>query len=433
MSRAANPNPQTPLPPQLPLAQQPLLSSSLPTLRQRLAQVHLRLTLFALTLAAASLLVSGVLVIRNYAQRNLDLIASTVSYTVEPAIVFGDHAGVREGMVSVAGVSAVDRVEVRDPAGRVLAEWQPPREGLRSWLETAANEALWPDPSKQVVKHSGAVIGEVRVYGNSQGILRYAFSGAIIALACLGLTMVATRILAQRLQRDVIEPLDQLARVSHSVRSERAFHRRLPPSGIAEIDNFGRDFNALLAELEGWHHGMTSENAELARRATHDPLTGLGNRVLFEQTLSEAIAESVHAGSSFAVLFLDADNFKQINDSHGHEAGDAALVGVGERLRSAIRHGDQAFRIGGDEFLILLPSLHNLSHVDGVKSRIEQAMQRPFALPGGELAIMRLSIGQATYPDDGLSLQDLLRRADREMYLDKHNRRSGGQEGDPYA
>lgn len=408
-------------------------TTALPTLRQRLAQVHLRLILFALTLAASSLLVSGVMVIRNYAQRNLELIASTVSYTVEPAIVFGDNAAVREGVVSVAAVPSVNRVEVRGTDGRLIAVWDRGQTGLNTWLEQAANRLLWPEPSRQLVRHSGQTIGEVRVYGNSQGILRYAMSGAIIALACLGLTIVATRILAQRLQRDVIEPLSQLARVSHSVRTERAFHRRLPPSGIAEIDLFGRDFNALLAELEGWHHGMTSENAELARRATHDPLTALGNRVLFEQTLSEAIAESVHTGASFAVLFLDADNFKAINDAHGHEAGDAALVAVAERLRSAIRHGDQAFRLGGDEFVILLPALHNLEHIDGVKARIEGAMARPFVLPGGDHRIMRLSIGVATYPDDGLSPQDLLRRADSEMYLDKNNRRSGGAEDKIYA
>lgn len=396
----------------------------LPTLRQHLAQVHLRLILFAVTLAAASLLVSGVLVTRNYAQRNLDLIASTVGYTVEPAIVFGDAQAAREGIISVADVSTVDRVELRDPAGKLIARWNHPRVGLHSGLERLANKVLWTKPSLHTVRHSGEVIGEVRVYGNSEGILRYALSGAIIALACLGLTVIATRILARRLQQDVIAPLSRLAEVSHAVRTERAFHRRLPSSGIAEIDRFGRDFNALLAELEGWHQGLTSENAELARRATHDALTGLGNRVLFEQTLAEATAGALQSSTSFAVIFLDADNFKQINDLHGHDGGDAALAAMAERLRSAIRHGDQAFRLGGDEFAVVVPALTSPDLIEGVKARIEQAMQRPFLLPNGEFTMAELSAGVAIYPDDGQSPDDLLRRADKAMYREKERRRA---------
>lgn len=402
----------------------PYRYAGLPTLRQLLAQVHLRLILFAVTLAAASLLVSGTVVIRNYAQKNLDLLARTVSYTVEPAIVFGDAEAVREGMISVAGVSTVDRIEVRDPAAKIIAVWSKADDaGVDSWLEHYANQVLWDRPSIRPVKHAGETIGEVRVFGNSEGILRYALSGLIIALACLGLTVVATRILARRLEKEVIGPLSALAQVSHTVRTERAFHRRLPSSGIAEIDTFGRDFNALLAELEGWHHGLTSENAELTRRAHHDPLTSLGNRALFEQTLAEAIPAALQTGSSLGVCYLDIDAFKAINDTYGHAAGDAALVTVAERLRAAIRQGDRAYRLGGDEFAVLLPALTSARHVTGVRERIEREMAQPFILPNGSEFTARLSIGIAIYPDDGLAPQDLLKHADAQMYADKQRHR----------
>ncbi len=407
----------------------PYRYAGLPTLRQLLAQVHLRLILFAVTLAAASLLVSGTVVIRNYAQKNLDLLARTVAYTVEPAIVFGDNEAVREGMISVAGVSTVDRIEVRDPAGKLIAAWSKAEDGgANSWLEQYANRLLWDQPSARPVKHSGETIGEVRVFGNSEGILRYALSGLIIALACLGLTVLATRILAQRLQKEVITPLSELAQVSHTVRTERAFHRRLPPSGIAEIDTFRRDFNALLAELEGWHHGLTSENAELARRAHHDPLTGLGNRALFEATLAEAIPAALQTGSSLGVCYLDIDTFKAINDNHGHAAGDAALVAVAKRLAAAIRQGDRAYRLGGDEFAVLLPALTGATHITGVLNRIEREMARSFTMPAGSEVIVRLSIGTAIFPDDGLAPQDLLRHADSAMYADKLRHRNSTDE-----
>lgn len=403
--------------------------ANLPTLRQLLARVHLRLILFAVALAAASLMLSGVMVIRNYAQRNLDLLAHTVAYTVEPAVVFGDTGAIREGIVSVAGFGGVDRVDVRTPAGRLLARWDHPHADLHSWVEDAVSRALWPQPSVEPIRRGGAVIAEVRVYGNSEGILRYILSGALIALACLGLTVVATRILARRLQQDVIDPLDHVARVAHAVRTERAFERRVPSSGIAEIDRFGHDFNALLAELQGWHTGLTSENAELARRATHDQLTGAGNRVLFEQTLGEAIGAAVRSGGSFAVLYLDVDQFKAINDTHGHEAGDAALVAVTTRLRGSIRQVDHAFRIGGDEFAVVLAPLFDRAHVDAVIGRIGEAMAPPLLLPDGTAVAMTLSVGVAIYPDDGVSPQDLMRRADARMYRNKRERHAAPRQG----
>lgn len=405
----------------------------LPNLRQLLARVHLRLILFAVSLAAASMVVSGVIVIRNHAHRNLELIARTVGYSVEPAVVFDDRQAIREAMVPVVAVAGVGRVEVRSAAGAILAEWDPPRAGFNSWLARAADRVFWPRPTVHRIERDGATIAEVRVSGNSANILRYALSGAIIALSCIILTVFATRILARRLQRDLIDPLDHVAEVAHAVRRDRAFEKRVPASGIAEIDRFGQDFNALLAELQGWHAGLTSENAELARRATHDGLTGLGNRALFEQSLGEAIAASLRGGEAFAVLYLDVDDFKAINDHHGHASGDAALIAVAEGLRSSIRPIDRAFRLGGDEFAVVLAPFEDRGHVGGVLARIRLAMEQPFRMPSGQFATSTLSIGSAVYPDDGVSPQDLLRRADAEMYKHKKRVRTEDAEGNADA
>ena len=401
----------------------------LPSLRQLLARVHLRLILFAVTLAAASLMVSGVLVIRNYARQNLNLIARTVAYTVEPAVVFEDRQAINDGMVSVAAIGSVDTVEVRDPSGRVLATWRNPHGLLRGMVVSAVNQLIWPEPAVSQVKRGDAVLAEVRVYGNSGGMLRYLAAALLIALACIVLTVLAARILARRLQRDVIDPLDHVARVAHAVRRDRAFEKRVPASGIAEIDHFGQDFNALLAELQGWHAGLTSENAELHRRATHDVLTGLGNRALFEQRLAAAVEEAQQRGTSAALLYLDVDHFKQVNDTHGHDSGDAALIAVGERLRGAIRQHDAAFRLGGDEFAVLLSQFQSADDVEAVVKRIRQAMESPFRMPSGLDIIATLSVGVALFPQDGDSAEELLRNADSAMYREKQQRRQDRAEG----
>ncbi len=394
-------------------------AARLPTLRDLLARAHLRLILFTILLAALSLVLSGGLVIRNYAQRNLELVARTVAYTVEPAVVFEDRDAIREGVTSVAAGRGIERVEVRDAQGRILAEWHSAASGPLAAISRAANGLFWPDPAVDQVERGGQRIAEVRIYGNSEGILRYGLAGTIIALSCLGLTVLATRILARRLQNEVVRPLEHVAEVAHAVRQDRAFERRVPASGIAEIDRFGQDFNALLAELQGWHAGLTTENRELAWRASHDGLTGLGNRQLFENAVSTAIDQARRSGQSFAVLFFDVDQFKAINDSHGHESGDAALIAVADRLRGAIRQHDLAFRMGGDEFAVLLAPLQDAEHIDLVLTRIRSEMDKPYRLPSGVVATSKLSVGVALFPDHGESIEDLLRKADTEMYRDK--------------
>lgn len=392
------------------------------TIREMLGRVHLRLILFAVLLAAASLTLSGGLVIRSYAQRNLDLVARTVAYTVEPAVVFDDRQAILDGIASVADSGGVRQVEVRDPAGRVLATWTNPRAGLPDWLLAAGNRLLWRRPATAPLVHSGTRIGEVRITGNPEALLRFALAGTIIALTTLALTVIATRILARRLQRDVIGPLEHVAEVAHAVRTERSFDRRVPVAGIAEIDRFGQDFNALLAELQGWHATMTRENAELAERVMLDPLTGLGNRAAFEAALPRAVTAAVTASQSFAVLYCDLDQFKAINDTHGHAAGDAVLVAVARRMLAVLRQQDRAFRLGGDEFAVLLAPVDADETACRVAARLGQAMAPPIDLPGGQTVCTGLSVGIATYPDDGLAPEELLRRADHAMYHDKRVR-----------
>ena len=398
-------------------------TAPLPSLRRMLASVHLRLVAFAVMLVSLLLLASGVAVIHGYAERNLFLVARTISYSVEPAVVFGDVEAVRESMISVAGINDVDAIEVVGADGRMLAQWRRPAAGPLASLQQWANGMFWRSPMIDDVRRGGRVLAQVRVHGGVSGMGIYLLSGVAVAVWCLGLAILATHMLSRRLQESVIAPLAQVAQVTHEVRTQRAFDRRLPSSGIAEIDHFSQDFNALLAELEGWHVNMTKENQALAVRASHDDLTGLGNRALFERTLEATVSEAVRTGASCAVLYLDANRFKEINDTHGHAAGDVILRTIGQRLRACIRQIDHAFRLGGDEFAIILAPSVGREDAERIVSRIAQAMEEPVTLPDGTPLVASLSIGFAIYPDDGMAASDLLSRADAAMYHDKRRRR----------
>jgi diguanylate cyclase (GGDEF)-like protein len=159
-------------------------------------------------------------------------------------------------------------------------------------------------------------------------------------------------------------------------------------------------------------------HTRLQHLAQHDALTGLPNRELFHDRLQTALARARREHSRLALLYIDLDRFKQVNDALGHAAGDLLLREVGLRLRQCVRESDTIGRIGGDEFLVLLPTIDQPADAARVAAKIRHALNRPFELDG-ELASISSSIGIAVCPEHGDGKQELIQRADRAMYAAK--------------
>jgi diguanylate cyclase (GGDEF)-like protein/PAS domain S-box-containing protein len=157
--------------------------------------------------------------------------------------------------------------------------------------------------------------------------------------------------------------------------------------------------------------------------AFHDPLTGLPNRAVAKSEMGEAIAEADKSGGKASLLFIDVDNLKRVNDSLGHSVGDHLLQSLVHRLKTCMRDGDLLSRVSGDEFLLLVPRVTNPGIVEGIAQRIRQSLASPFDLDGREITVT-VSIGAATYPDDGLDFDDLYRQADLAMYCAKREGRN---------
>jgi diguanylate cyclase (GGDEF)-like protein len=162
----------------------------------------------------------------------------------------------------------------------------------------------------------------------------------------------------------------------------------------------------------------------LANIAFHDQLTGLANRNLFRQRVAKALANCRRRGDAFAVLLLDMDRFKSVNDALGHDAGDAFLQQVAERLRSATRETDTVARLGGDEFAVLATGIASPSDLGLIVERILAAIRKPIELSGTRLN-PTTSIGAALYPISGEDSDTLLAAADAAMYVAKKEGRNG--------
>jgi len=164
--------------------------------------------------------------------------------------------------------------------------------------------------------------------------------------------------------------------------------------------------------------------------AYHDPLTGMPNRQLFNDRLQHALVVAKREQRGFAVVFLDLDSFKPINDRFGHRVGDVVLKLAAVRIESGMRESDTVARIGGDEFAILLADAESTADAERVIRKITVALSRPFEVRGHTLQL-GVSAGFAFYPADGVSGMELIDAADDAMYRNKGLKKSLGAEAMP--
>ncbi|MBF0192253.1 MAG: diguanylate cyclase [Magnetococcales bacterium] len=185
------------------------------------------------------------------------------------------------------------------------------------------------------------------------------------------------------------------------------------------------------------HHGQVSHfvsvqqditlrkelERKLREQAEYDTLTGLPNRRLFEDRLSQAIALAERNQGHLALMLIDLDRFKAVNDTLGHEAGDDLLKQAAARMLSAVRRSDTVARLGGDEFTVILHEAIHIARIRPVAEKLLEQLCRPFDLNGRE-ALISGSIGIARFPEDGRDMATLIKNADQAMYRSKHDGRA---------
>ena len=160
-------------------------------------------------------------------------------------------------------------------------------------------------------------------------------------------------------------------------------------------------------------------------QANYDPLTSLPNRRLFQDRLGQAIKMAHRTKFPVALLFIDLDHFKEINDKLGHANGDALLMDVARRISGCVREADTVSRLGGDEFTVILPEIGDVSQAERIANQIVQKMVHPFFFLNDETGYyISASVGLAIYPDDATTLEGLLKCADKAMYSAKSKGRN---------
>ncbi|MDU6414209.1 diguanylate cyclase domain-containing protein [Mixta calida] len=385
-----------------------------PTLRKSLQRIHLIIIVVSMTISGISLSTLSLIALRNYAENNLELLASTLSFTVQSSVVKGDGEIVREALAEIGKRGSFVWARVYDRQGQLLAGWHASPHQHQNTIERLIARWLFPQPVSTPVMQSGEEVGRIWLVGNAYEVIQYLYKTFAWLAASLMTTATLASLLSRRMHAGILQALQSITSVTRDVRERRAFARRVPEAEIAELHALSHDFNILLEELDEWQKNMKQEHDSLVHQASHDGLTGLPNRIAFERTLGRAFADDDQR-HKLALLFIDGDRFKQINDTWGHAAGDAIITATAQRLRGQVRKIDMVARLGGDEFAILLRDISEPAQVARVVQHIMNAMEAPLILPDGKPIAWSLSIG-AALGKSSRSAEGLLAQADAAMY-----------------
>ncbi len=221
----------------------------------------------------------------------------------------------------------------------------------------------------------------------------------------------AGTLLGASLRRWIAKPIVDLASVMEQVSKSGTYSLRAQGQGADEIGKLVSGFNRMLTEVE-------NSQTKLEHQALHDELTGLPNRRLLGDRLEHAVATANRHQTMLAVLYLDLDGFKLVNDTLGHPTGDQLLRQVAERMRRRIRAADTLARIGGDEFTVIAPDLHSTQDAEILAKDLLAGLVEPFRVDGHELTLTA-SIGISVYPEHALQPEQLIQQSDTAMYVAK--------------
>jgi diguanylate cyclase (GGDEF)-like protein len=246
--------------------------------------------------------------------------------------------------------------------------------------------------------------------------------GSVVLQLVAGLCAVCI-VLATIVARAVTRPINSMS----SAVQRFAFENQ--PSNLTstredEIGVLARSFNHMQSAILQQLDALKASREELEQLARRDPLTGLPNRRAFQERLDHALARAQRSGERFALLFIDVDNFKSINDRWGHEGGDVVLKIVALRLDATTRKADSVARMGGDEFVVLLNNPAHRSDIATIAEKLLDSVRSPI-LHGGQELHVGFSMGISQYPDDGTTAESLMARADQAMYEIKAAGRNG--------
>ena len=379
----------------------------------------------AVVLTMIAMIAVAAFLARSAAQQRASTIAELVAASADVPLVLRDVDRGREVLSALSSSDTVISARLLDPSDVALVTYLHKRHATDardgSWTSrvTTATEITVKKP----VINGGDLIGYAEVTIREQNIsyamLAFVASGAGV----LALMVIIWGTMSGPIGRYLSLPITRFSEITRKIRDTQDFTHRVPATRVREVQRLSEDFNAMLQVIQRRTSEVEERNRELARLAFYDPLTGAANRVLLLDRITQLIDGHSRDARPFAVVGLDLDDFKMLNDQLGHQVGDAFLKSMSHRCKAELRPTDTFARLGGDEFIALLPNVGTRENALTVARKLAEAVHAAnhvHTLPISCTA----SMGIGLYPEDGLSTNELMARVDAAMYEAKASGRN---------
>jgi diguanylate cyclase (GGDEF)-like protein len=412
------------------------------SIARRLKMVLLFITSIALLLSTTGFLVNDWFSLRNALFDRLNAEARIISSNSVAAMAFNDPDSATKTLQTLQSEESILAAGLFDLEGNQFAKYQR-EEGVLPAVLPSEDSGFAEGLAFVVlpVELDNSHLGDILLISDFRDWKRRQQVKFLISTGVFALSLVIAILLSSRMQRLVSDPIIKLAQTARQVTEQQDYRLRAEKTTEDEIGRLVVDFNGMLQQIqsrdqelqeiqgqleekvEARTRQLTELTKQLEYQAYHDPLTGLANRTTFDDHLRLAIEQVDRYGGELAVLFLDLDRFKDINDSLGHDVGDKLLVKVAKRFSRCMRSSDTLARLGGDEFGVLLQRLEHAGDAADVARKLTMTIAEPFNIDDYKLHLST-SIGISIYPSDGNSAEVILKNADTAMYSSKERGRN---------
>ena len=344
--------------------------------------------------------------LRNSVQIKADYIGELIL----PTLMFSDRLAAEESISLAKSDDLLYRVLVEDAKGRKFAEFDRPNQGDRSTNPVKVVKLLFDGEQ---------YLGSITVYHSNviAGTLFKRYSTLLAIMTIVG--VVVALLLVWFVQHYIGGAIVQLVSLTNTITVGENFGKRLNVAGFKEIESLNDALNKMLDALQLRDKKLSAQTRELDVRANFDELTKLPNRYKLYETLDGLLAEAKNSKQKLAVLSIDLDRFKLVNDSLGHQAGDQLLTIIAERVTKVLFKKHVFARWGGDEFVIAVPHLKNRLEAEELARAVIEAMSQPMKIQSHPIQVTA-SVGIAVYPDHANNREALLSCADVGMYTSKN-------------
>ena len=366
--------------------------------------------------------------LRNNLLQEAQVLSRGIGENCAAAMIFNDQQVATLALEPLAAIPHVIGARLFDKKQEVFAEFyqNPARDPEIDELKVEIVlrqghifSSTYLDVFEPVI-YEGELLGQLMLRADlakvNKVLIQYSWFGVVVFI----IYSLLAFLLASSLQRLISEPIKSLALSMQTISQEKNYSHRVQKSSNDALGSLFDSFNEMLTEIEIRDQELMSSEANLEYLANHDPLTQVANRLLFHDRLEHSLARAKRMKSRLAVLFIDLDRFKNINDSLGHDIGDKVLCVVVERLNVLVRDADTLARVGGDEFVIILDQIKKANDVGRYVQKLLREMSQTIEIADQKVHVTA-SVGVSLYPENGEDADSLMRTADIAMYQTKNN------------